>query len=63
MNLTAHPLTVLAELQWKQESLGGANLATTASAHTRHATRGSHPWRRLVVRLSARRPRHTPRPV
>ena len=64
MNLTAHPYTVLAELQWKQESLGGANLATTASERRRHATAGgSHPWHRFVVRLTTRRPRHTPRPV
>ena len=27
MSLTAHPYIVLAEQQWKQESLSGANLA------------------------------------
>lgn len=27
MSLTAHPYVVLAEQQWKQESLGGANRA------------------------------------
>jgi hypothetical protein len=27
MNLTAHPLTVAAELAWKRESLSHANLA------------------------------------
>jgi hypothetical protein len=63
MNLTAHPYTVLAELCWKQDSLGGAN-RTRQVAHAARATADrDRPWRRLVGRLTTRRPRHTPRPV
>jgi hypothetical protein len=49
MNLTAHPLVVAAELAWKQESLGRANV---------HPERtGSRRWR------WSRRPRRHPVPV
>ena len=57
MSLTAHPYIVLAEQQWKQESLSGANLAT-------HRTR--RPRKRLdwhLPRPLGRPARHTPRPV
>jgi hypothetical protein len=69
MNLTAHPYAVLAELQWKRDSLGGANRTADhplgAPAGRRRAGRPGHhrPWGRLVGHLTARRPRHTPRPV
>jgi hypothetical protein len=61
MNLTAHPLTVAAELAWKQESLGRANLA--GQPHVRRPRRpGWHlpGTRRGTVRP---RPQHRPRPV
>lgn len=46
MNLNAHPLTVAAELAWKQESLGGANAARRRGPR-RRPTGGWHlPWRR-----------------
>ena len=57
MSLTAHPYIVLAEQQWKQESLSGANLATR---------RTRRPRRRLdwhLPRPLGRPARHTPRPV
>ena len=57
MSLTAHPYIVLAEQQWKQESLSGANLATY---------RRRRPRRRLdrhLPRPLGRTARHTPRPV
>lgn len=67
MNLTAHPYAVLAELQWKQEQLGRAGLATGRATRAAHrgprAGAAGRPWRGLVARLAARRPRHTPRPV
>jgi hypothetical protein len=60
MSLTAHPYIVLAEQQWKEESLSGANLAG------RRARRASR--RRPHIDWRLRRPlgqltRHTPRPV
>jgi hypothetical protein len=57
MSLTAHPYVVLAEQQWKQDSLSGANLATR---------RPRRPRRRLgwhLPRPLGRPARHTPRPV
>ncbi|GAA4730798.1 hypothetical protein GCM10025782_32360 [Pedococcus ginsenosidimutans] len=64
MNLTAHPYAVLAELSWKQDNLAGANRARGTSARATGATtRTRGPWHRLAGRLTARRPRHTPRPV
>jgi hypothetical protein len=57
MNLTAHPLVVAAELAWKQESYGRANLAPR------------HPWRRRLQwphrprRQRVPVQRHTPRPA
>ena len=57
MSLTAHPYTVLAEQQWKQESLSGANLATRRARRPRRHL-GWH-----LPRPLGRFPRHTPRPV
>jgi hypothetical protein len=57
MSLTAHPYIVLAEQQWKQESLSGANRATP---------RPRRPRRRIdwhLPRPLGRPARHTPRPV
>jgi hypothetical protein len=69
MNPTAHPLTVAAELSWKQESLGHANLA----GHHREPGRARHGWHlpRALRRTNRRgsaprptpRPTHRPRPV
>ena len=41
MNLTAHPLTVAAELSWKRESLSGATLRP----HRRHRRLQWPTWR------------------
>jgi hypothetical protein len=68
MNLTAHPLSVAAELAWKGDLLGGANLAT------RHRVpRRRRRWPAWPARLGASgrptspgrdgTPRHTPRPA
>jgi hypothetical protein len=59
MNLTAHPLSVAAELAWKREALGGAGLAPH---HDRERRRPSTPHVRAWLR---RRPHftHRPRPV
>ena len=57
MSLTAHPYIVLAEQQWKQESLSGANLAT----HLRRRPRRRLDWH--LPRPLGRTVRHTPRPV
>jgi hypothetical protein len=57
MNVTAHPLVVAAELAWKQESLGRANLHPQRSAGRRW--RWPRPTRRHPVPVQ----RHTPRPV
>lgn len=68
MSLTAHPSVVLAELQWKQDSLGGANRAPHhARAERAHGGTG-RPARthRGLLRLRAVLPfhgRHTARPV
>jgi hypothetical protein len=61
MSLTAHPYIVLAEQQWKQESLSGANLATRRSGQRRRGRRPRVDWHlpRPLGQLS----RHTPRPV
>ena len=57
MNLTAHPLTVAAELAWKQESLGRANL------HPQRRNRRRWHWPRRTRREAVPVQRHTPRPV
>ena len=57
MSLTAHPYIVLAEQQWKQESLSGANLAT------RRSRRPRKPFDWHLPRPLGRPARHTPRPV
>jgi hypothetical protein len=57
MSLTAHPYIVLAEQQWKQESLSGANLATRRPRRRRK----SGGWH--LPRPLGRPARHTPRPV
>jgi hypothetical protein len=57
MSLTAHPYVIVAEQQWKQEILSGANLATR---------RPRRPRRRFdwhLPRPLGRPARHTPRPV
>ncbi len=61
MSLTAHPYIVLAEQQWKQESLSGANLAGRRAARRSPRRRPHFDWRlrRPVGQLT----RHTPRPV
>ena len=57
MSNTAHPYIVLAEQQWKQESLSGANLASLRPSRPRRRTDWHLP--RPLGRLA----RHTPRPV
>ena len=59
MSLTAHPYIVLAEQQWKQESLSGANLADTAAPGPAAARRFD--WH--LPRPLGHAARHTPRPV
>ena len=57
MSLTAHPYIIVADQQWKQEILSGANLATR---------RPRRPRRRFdwhLPRPLGRPARHTPRPV
>jgi hypothetical protein len=61
MNLTAHPFVVAAELAWKQESLGRANLGD-ASHHRRHRRHGWHPWG-TQRGTAGPRPQHRPRPA
>jgi hypothetical protein len=65
MNLTAHPLTVAAELSWKQESLGHANLAGRRRAHEQSRGQSRHGWHLpSALRRPARpRPTHRPRPA
>ena len=58
MSLTAHPYIVLAEQQWKQESLSGANLATPRRPRGRRRRLDWH-----LPRPLGRPARHTPRPV
>ncbi|MDR6865066.1 hypothetical protein [Phycicoccus sp. 3266] len=60
MNLTAHPLTVAAELAWKQESLGHANAARPRTPGRRSSAGWQLPWRRRPGRRPAR---PTPRPA
>lgn len=57
MSLTAHPYIVLAEQQWKQESLSGANLARRQPRHPRRR----RDWH--LPRPLGQTVRHTPRPV
>ena len=57
MNLTAHPLTVAAELAWKQESLGRANVRRQPRGRSRWH------WSRRPRRDAGPVQRHTPRPV
>jgi hypothetical protein len=57
MNLTAHPLVVAAELAWKQESLGRANV------HPQRGARRRWPWPRRPRRHPVPVQRHTPRAV
>ena len=57
MSLTAHPYIVLAEQQWKQESLSGANLASRRTRRPRRRLDWHLPW------PLGRPARHTPRPV
>lgn len=45
MSLTAHPYVVLAEQQWKQESLGGAGLARPRRPRHPGSHRPRLPWR------------------
>ena len=61
MSLTAHPYIVLAEQQWKQESLSGANLAGHRAAHRPDRRRPRIDWR--LPRSLGALTRHTPRPV
>ena len=58
MNLTAHPLTVAAELAWKQESLGRANVQRQPRPH-----RAGWNWSLRTRRDAGPVQRHTPRPV
>ncbi|MFC8500861.1 hypothetical protein ACFUC1_00775 [Pedococcus sp. NPDC057267] len=60
MNLTAHPLTIAAELAWKQESLGHANVARPRTPRRRPSARWHLPWRRRPGHGSAH---PTPRPA
>jgi hypothetical protein len=60
MNLTTHPLAVAAELAWRADLLGGANLATQ---HRRPRRRLHWPqWPQRGPRPVGT-PRHTPRPA
>jgi hypothetical protein len=61
MSLTAHPYIVLAEQQWKQESLSGANLAGHRPARWSPRRRPHIGWR--LRRPLGQLARHTPRPV
>ena len=61
MSLTAHPYIVLAEQQWKQESLSGANLAAHRSSQRPPRRRPRIDWR--LPRPLGQLTRHTPRPV
>jgi len=61
MSLTAHPYIVLAEQQWKQESLSGANLAAHRSSQRRRVRRRRIDWH--LPRPLGQLTRHTPRPV
>jgi hypothetical protein len=61
MNLTANPLTVAAELSWKQESLSHANLA--GHRHHRHERGSGWHLPRALRRTAKPRPIHRPRPV
>jgi hypothetical protein len=61
MSLTAHPYIVLAEQQWKQESLSGANLATHRTSRRSGRRRPRLDWR--LPRPLGHLTRHTPRPV
>ena len=61
MNLTAHPLVVAAELAWKQESLGHANLA--GQLPRQHGTGGGWHLPRALNRPAGPRPQHRPRPA
>jgi hypothetical protein len=61
MSLTAHPYIVLAEQQWKQESLSGANLAGHRSVDRPRRRRPRIDWR--LPRPLGHLTRHTPRPV
>ena len=56
MSLTAHPYVVLAEQQWKQDNLGGANRAPHRAPRGQHRTRAA--LRRVAAALHT--PRHTP---
>jgi hypothetical protein len=56
MSLTAHPYIVLAEQQWKQESLSGANLA-----NPRRRRRVEWHLPRPLGRPARHAPGHTPR--
>ena len=58
-SITAHPYVVLAEQQWKQEQLGGANLAPRR--HRAHRTHRTLRWH--LPRPTRRTARTTPRPV
>jgi hypothetical protein len=61
MSLTAHPYIVLAEQQWKQESLSGANLAGHRSVDRDRRRRPRTDWH--LPRPLGHLTRHTPRPV
>ena len=61
MSLTAHPFIVAAELSWKQESLGRANLGGH-SHHRRPRGRGWHLPGALHGTASRRFPQR-PRPA
>jgi hypothetical protein len=61
MSLTAHPYIVLAEQQWKQESLSGANLAAHRSVRRARRRRPRVDWH--LPRPLGHLTRHTPRPV
>ena len=61
MSLTAHPYIVLAEQQWTQESLSGANLAGRRSRPRTGVRRHRTSWH--LPRPFGPLTRHTPRPV
>ncbi len=57
MSLIAHPYIVLAEQQWKQQNLSGANLATRRPRRSHRRPDWHLPW------PLGRPTRHTARPV
>ncbi|GAA2730393.1 hypothetical protein GCM10009867_01680 [Pedococcus aerophilus] len=63
MSLTAHPYVVLAEQQWKQQSLGHANLAPRRPSRTRIRLRSVLGLALTGLHVQRHDARHRARPV